>query len=59
MSGFHQIELEETPNSLRRMMLTFSGLEPFQAFLYMDDLMVIGCSEKHMIKNLTDVLLCM
>jgi len=82
MSGFHQIELEESsrnitsfstsngsyrftrlpfglkiaPNSFQRMMtIAFSGLEPSQAFLYMDDLIVIGCSEQHMIKNLTDV----
>jgi len=37
------------------MTIAFSGLEPSQAFLYMDDLIVIGCSEKHMLKNLTDV----
>jgi len=48
--------LKIAPNSFQRMMtISFSGLEPSQAFLYMDDLMVIGCSEKHMIKNLTDV----
>jgi len=65
MSGFHQIELEETsrnitsfsmsngsyrftrlpyglkitPNSFQRMRtIEFSGIEPSQAFLYMDDL---------------------
>jgi len=37
------------------MTIAFSGLEPSQAVLYMDDLIVIGCSEKHMFKNLTDV----
>jgi len=43
--------------SFQRMMtIAFSGLEPSQAFLYMDDLIVIGCSEKHMLKSLTDVL---
>jgi len=78
MSGFHQIELEETsrnitsfstsngsyrftqlpyglktaPNSFQRMMtIAFSGIEPSQAFLYMDYLTVIGCSEKHMIRK--------
>jgi len=35
--------------------IAFSGLEPSQAFLYMDDLIVIGCFEKHMLKDLTDV----
>jgi len=48
--------LKIAPNSYQRMMtIAFSGLEPSQAFLYMDDLIVIGCSEKHMLKNLTDV----
>lgn len=48
--------LKVAPNSFQRMMtLAFSGLEPSQAFLYMDDLVVIGCSEKHMLKNLTNV----
>jgi len=48
--------LKIAPNSFQRMMtLAFSGLTPSQAFLYMDDLVVIGCSEKHMLKNLTDV----
>jgi len=37
------------------MTIAFSGLDPSQAFLYMDDLKVIGCSEKHMLKNLPDV----
>jgi len=48
--------LKIAPNSFQRMMTTaFSGLEPSQAFLYMDDLTVIGCSEKHVLKNLSDV----
>jgi len=82
MSGFHQIELEETsrnitffstsngsyrftrlpfglkiaPNFFQRMMtIAFSGIEPSQSFLYMDDLIVICCSEKHMIKKPTNV----
>jgi len=37
------------------MTIAFSGLELSQAFLYMDGLIVIGCSEKHMLKNLTNV----
>jgi len=48
--------LKIAPNSFQKMMtIAFSGLEPSQAFLYMDDLIVICCSEKHMLKNLTDV----
>lgn len=48
--------LKIAPNSFQRMMtIAFSGIEPSQAFLYMDDLIVIGCSEKHMLKNLTEV----
>ena len=48
--------LKIAPNSFQRMMsLAFAGLNPSQAFLYMDDLVVIGCSEKHMLKNLRDV----
>jgi len=73
MSGYHQIELEETsrnitsfstsngsyrftqlpfglkiaPNSFQRMMtIAFSGLEASQAFLYMDDLIVISMFRK-------------
>jgi len=37
------------------MTIAFSGLDSSQAFLYMDDRIVIGCSEKHMLKNITDV----
>jgi len=48
--------LKIAPSSLQRMMtIAFSGLEPLQAFLYMDVLIVIGCSEKHLFKNLEDV----
>lgn len=48
--------LKIAPNSFQRMMsLAFAGLSPTKAFLYMDDLVVIGCSEKHMINNLRDV----
>jgi len=37
------------------MTIAFSGLDPSQAFLNIDDLIIIGCSEKHMLKNLPDV----
>lgn len=48
--------LKIAPNSFQRMMtIAFSGLKPEQAFLYMDDLVVLGCSEKHMLSNLTDI----
>lgn len=48
--------LKIAPNSFQRMMtIAFSGLKPEQAFLYMDDLVVLGCSEKHMLSNLTQV----
>ncbi len=44
------------PNSFARMMsLAFSGLTPEKAFLYMDDLIVIGCSKNHHISNLISV----
>jgi len=35
--------------------MAFFGLEASQAFLYMDDLTVIGCSENHMLKKLNDI----
>jgi len=48
--------LKIAPNSFQRMMTTaLSGTKPSQAFQYMDDIIVIGISEKHMIKNLTNV----
>lgn len=48
--------IKVAPNSFQRMMsLAFSGLKPAQAFLYMDDLIIIGCSTKHMLQNLKDV----
>lgn len=41
------------PNSFSRMMsIAFSGLPPETCFIYMDDLIVIGCSLKHHLKNL-------
>lgn len=33
----------------------FSGLEPHQAFFYMDDIIVIGCSSEHHLNNLRDI----
>lgn len=48
--------LNVAPNSFARMMnLAFSGLEPQQAFLYMDDIIVIGCSVKHHRNNLESI----
>lgn len=48
--------LNISPNSFSRMMqLAFAGATPLQCFLYMDDIIVIGCSLKHHLKNLTDV----
>ena len=48
--------LKVSPNSFQRMMsLAFSGLGPNRAFVYMDDLIVIGCSENHMLANLKAV----
>lgn len=40
--------LNVAPNSFCRMMsLAFAGLQPHQAFLYMDDFIVIGFSESN------------
>lgn len=48
--------LKVAPNSFARMMsLAFAGLAPEKAFLYMDDLIVIGCSEDHHLANLKDI----
>lgn len=44
------------PNSFSRMMaLAFSGLPPENAFIYMDDLIVIGTSIKNHLENLENV----
>lgn len=59
--GFYQWKvvpfgLNVAPASFTRMMtIAFSGLSPEQAFIYMDDLIVIGFSENHHIKNLSQV----
>lgn len=48
--------LSVAPNSFMRMMsIAFAGVTPERAFLYMDDLIVIGCSEKHHLCNLRKV----
>lgn len=48
--------LKVAPNSFARMMsLAFAGLTPEKAFLYMDDLIVIGCSESHHLANLQSI----
>ena len=82
MSGFHQIELEESskpftafstgsghyefnrlpfglnisPNSFQRMMtISLSSLPPECAFLYIDDIIITGCSVTHHLKNIENV----
>lgn len=41
------------PNSFQRMMnIALSGLPPDVCFLYIDDIIVTGCSEKHHLANL-------
>lgn len=48
--------LNVAPNSFCRMMhLAFAGLPPEQAFLYMDDVIVIGTSENNHLNNLRNV----
>lgn len=48
--------LSVTPAAFTRMMsIAFSGLTPEQAFVYMDDLIVIGFSEEQHIRNLKQV----
>lgn len=60
-NGFYQFKvlpfgINIAPASFTRMMtIAFSGLSPEQAFIYMDDLIVIGFSEAHHIKNLRAV----
>lgn len=45
--------LSISPNSFQRMMnIAFAGLTPEKAFLYVDDIIVIGRSEKHHLFNL-------
>lgn len=48
--------LSISPNSFQRMMnIAFTGLTPEKAFLYVDDIIVIGRSEKHHFHNLKTV----
>lgn len=48
--------LSISPNSFQRMMtIALSGLPPECAFLYIDDIIVIGCSVKHHLQNLENV----
>lgn len=48
--------LKVSPNSFSRMMsLAFAGATALQHFLYMDDIIVIGCSVEHHIKNLNAI----
>lgn len=45
--------LNVAPNSFARMMsLAFASMPPEQAFIYMDDIIVIGCSVKQQQENL-------
>lgn len=48
--------LNVAPNSFSRMMtIAFSGLDPAAAFTYMDDVIVVGTSQEHHLKNLEKV----
>lgn len=50
------IGLNIAPNSFMRMInLAFSGLGPHRTFIYMDDIIVIGCSKQHHLKNIKAV----
>lgn len=60
-TGFYQWKvlpfgINIAPASFSRMMtIAFSGLPPQQAFIYMDDLIVIGISENQHLNNLKNV----
>lgn len=48
--------LKISPNSFQRMMtIAMTGLNPEVAFLYIDDIIVIGCSTEHHLNNLRKV----
>lgn len=52
--------LNISPNSFQRMMgIALSGLPPDVAFLYIDDIIVVGGSEKHHLTNLEKVFKCL
>lgn len=60
-NGFYQwtvlpFGLNIAPSSFTRMMtIAFAGLSPDKAFIYMDDIIVIGISENHHIRNIRSV----
>ena len=60
-SGHYQFKrlpfgLNISPNSFQRMMtIAMAGLTPERAFIYIDDIIVIGCSMKHHLQNLKTV----
>lgn len=60
-TGFYQWKvlpfgLNVAPSSFSRMMtMAFAGLKPQRAFIYMDDLLVVGSTESQHLKNLFDV----
>ena len=60
-SGHYQFKrlpfgLNISPNSFQRMMaIAMAGLTPEIAFVYIDDIIVIGCSLDHHLKNLNTV----
>lgn len=48
--------LNISPDGFSRMMsLAFGGMKPETALLYMDDIVVLGCSENHHLRNLEQV----
>ena len=48
--------LNISPNSFQRMMaIAMAGLTPEKAFIYIDDIVVIGCSLRHHLTNLGSV----
>ena len=48
--------LNISPNSFQRMMtIALSGLPPECAFLYIDDIIIVGCTIKHHLNNLEQV----
>ena len=60
-SGHYQFKrlpfgLNISPNSFQRMMaIAMAGLTPEHAFIYIDDIVVIGCSLRHHLENLEKV----
>lgn len=48
--------LNVSPNSFQRMMaIAMAGLTPERAFIYKDDIVVIGCSLRHHLENLEKI----